>query len=105
MDVHPDPVVDGQFGGRGEGVVRAGETGVHPDHALTHPGVLSLLSLLSLLSAQLAHFPQIPRVLGEAALRSVGTVPIGDAVAGVDPQAHVVHRLRDDRQRALDGMR
>ena len=83
VDVDADAVVGGHAGSRLERLVAAGERGMHAHPAPPARG-------------------EEAGVLLEAAPRPVGAVPVGDAVAAVDPHPHLGTRIGDDRERALD---
>ena len=74
-----------QAGGSLQGPVGAGEGRVHADHPATPVA-------------------QEPFVLRQAPECSIGSVPIGDPVGTVHPDAHLGTGIRNDRQRALDGL-
>ncbi len=86
VDVHPDAVAGGEFGGRGERVVGAGECGVHADHA---PPTLAQESI----------------VLLQAPTCAVGAVTVGDPVARDHAHADLGAGVGDHTQRSLDRVR
>ncbi len=85
-----------RFGGGGDAVgerlVRQGQGGVEAE------GGSNLGFGLWALGFREAH------VFGDAGLRPLRPIPVGDLIAEADPQPCLLHRLGDDVERALDGV-